>query len=134
MVISYYRPLILPTFVSSILFVMLICPQHTLDEILSTLNGLSMIPSFINNINDKVAHLSLFFLATILILSCKKSYTYYLICLFILAILLEFAQLIIPSRNFSFLDIVANLLGIVVGYIVTKIYTFFCKSFILNKK
>ena len=48
--------------------------------------------------------------------------------LFFLSITLELLQLIIPNRSFQLLDLLGNIFGVAVAYLVIKIYLFFNKS------
>ena len=47
--------------------------------------------------------------------------------LFFLSIILELLHLIIPNRSFQIADLVSNILGVMVAYLVIKIYLFFDK-------
>ena len=44
--------------------------------------------------------------------------------LFFLSIILELLHLIIPNRSFQIADLVSNILGVMVAYLVIKIYLF----------
>ena len=48
--------------------------------------------------------------------------------LFFLSIILELSHLIIPNRSFEFGDLISNILGIIVAYLVLKIYLLFNKK------
>ena len=48
--------------------------------------------------------------------------------LFFLAVVLEFFHFIIPNRSFQPGDLIGNILGVVVAYLIIKIYLFFNKS------
>ena len=48
--------------------------------------------------------------------------------LFFLSIALELAHLIIPKRSFQIEDLFANILGVIIGYCVIKIYLLFYKK------
>ena len=48
--------------------------------------------------------------------------------LFFLSIILEALHLIIPNRSFQIADLVGNILGVMVAYLVIKIYLFTDKS------
>ena len=48
--------------------------------------------------------------------------------LFFLSIILELLHLIIPNRSFQIADLVSNILGVMVAYLVIKIYLFIGKS------
>ena len=47
--------------------------------------------------------------------------------LFILSIILELFHLIIPNRSFQAGDLIVNILGVTVAYLLIKIYLFFNK-------
>ena len=52
-----------------------------------------------------------------------------LVCgLFFLSIILEFFHFIIPNRSFQLEDLAANIFGVMVAYLVIKIYLFFNKT------
>ena len=48
--------------------------------------------------------------------------------LFFLSITLELLHFIIPNRSFEFVDLVGNIFGVMVAYLVIKIYLFIDKS------
>ena len=48
--------------------------------------------------------------------------------LFFLSIILELLHLIIPNRSFQLADLLGNIFGVMVAYLVIKIYLFFNKS------
>ena len=48
--------------------------------------------------------------------------------LFFLSIILELLQIIIPHRAFQLGDLIGNILGVMVAYLVIKIYLFFDRS------
>ena len=48
--------------------------------------------------------------------------------LFFLSIILELFQFIIPNRAFQLQDLIGNILGVTVAYLVIKIYLFFNKT------
>ena len=48
--------------------------------------------------------------------------------LFFLSIALELLQFIIPNRSFQLADLLGNILGVMVAYLVIKIYLFIGKS------
>lgn len=69
---------------------------------------------------DKIAHFGLFFFASWNILHCysgTRSLSRFLLLIILLAPLTEIAQLYIPLRGFEWLDIVADLLGVLAGYL-----------------
>ena len=48
--------------------------------------------------------------------------------LFFLSIVLELLHFIIPNRSFQIADLLGNIFGVTVAYLVIKIYLFFDKS------
>ena len=48
--------------------------------------------------------------------------------LFFLSITLELLHFIIPNRSFELVDLVGNIFGVMVAYLVIKIYSFIDKS------
>ena len=48
--------------------------------------------------------------------------------LFFLSVILEFLHYIIPNRSFQSSDLIGNILGVIVAYLIIKIYLFFSKS------
>ena len=48
--------------------------------------------------------------------------------LLFLSIILEVAHIIIPNRSFQVSDLFANILGVIVAYLIIKIYLLFIKS------
>ena len=48
--------------------------------------------------------------------------------LFFLAITLELLHFIIPNRSFQLVDLISNIFGVMVAYLVIKIYSFVNKS------
>ena len=48
--------------------------------------------------------------------------------LFLLSIILEILQFIIPNRTFEIYDILANFVGVLVAYLLVVIYKFWSKS------
>lgn len=79
----------------------------------------------INN-NDKLIHFIEFFILTILVLktfqayNVKRFYFYGLIFLVFFVFLSESIQAFLPYRSFSYYDIAADLLGIIIGVGVFK--------------
>lgn len=45
-----------------------------------------------------------------------------LVVLMIVSVLMEFVQLIVPERGFSFLDILSNILGIIIAAVVVLVF------------
>ena len=48
--------------------------------------------------------------------------------LLFLSIILEVVHIIIPNRSFQVSDLFANILGVIVAYLIVKIYLLFIKS------
>ena len=48
--------------------------------------------------------------------------------LFFLSVILELLHLVIPNRSFQLGDLIGNILGVTVAYLVIKIYLLFNKS------
>ena len=48
--------------------------------------------------------------------------------LFFLSITLEFFHFIIPNRSFQVVDLLGNIFGVTVAYLIIKIYLFFYRS------
>ena len=48
--------------------------------------------------------------------------------LFFLSVTLELLHYIIPNRSFQLGDLIGNILGVTVAYLIIKIYLFFSKS------
>jgi hypothetical protein len=84
----------------------------------------SLIPTAIGGsvmYSDKLAHFIAYggmgFLAYISVASVNKR-VYLFLLVISLGVVLEFFQLYIPGRSASFVDIMANTLGVIVGYFV----------------
>ena len=52
----------------------------------------------------------------------KEDFKVVMIVLIFLSIALEFFQLIVPKRSFEHNDIIANILGLILAYLIIKIY------------
>ena len=48
--------------------------------------------------------------------------------LFFLAIILELLQVVVPNRAFQLVDLIGNISGVIVAYLIIKIYLFFNKT------
>ena len=48
--------------------------------------------------------------------------------LFFLAIILELLHVVVPNRAFQLVDLIGNISGVIVAYLIIKIYLFFNKS------
>ena len=83
-------------------------------------------PDLISNpIGTSINHLIYFLWLTILsFLINSKDYNLFnnLYFLFILSIGLELLHLLIPNRAFEYYDLIANILGIIIGLMVYKIF------------
>lgn len=80
---------------------------------------------------DMFQHGGYYFLLTlflIYLLPHERRSTVFFLFIFFFSFLFEALQLIIPSRTFTQLDIVSNLLGIATGFIVYNIYFNFKKQ------
>ena len=58
----------------------------------------------------------------------NKNFTKLVCGLFFLSIILELFHFIIPNRSFQLEDLAANIFGVMVAYLVIKIYLFFNKT------
>ena len=79
----------------------------------------------LNPIGTSINHLIYFLWLTILSFSINsKDYNLFnnLYFLFILSIGLELLHLFIPNRAFEYYDLIANILGIIIGLMVYKIF------------
>ena len=54
----------------------------------------------------------------------SKKLNYMFLYLFSISIILELAHLIIPNRSFQFEDLIGNITGVIVSYILIKFYEF----------
>ncbi len=54
----------------------------------------------------------------------SKKLDYIFLYLFLISIILELAHLVIPNRSFQFEDLIGNLTGVIVSYILIKFYEF----------
>ena len=54
----------------------------------------------------------------------SKKLNYIFLYLFLISIILELAHLVIPNRSFQFEDLIGNLTGVIVSYILIKFYEF----------
>lgn len=80
----------------------------------------------IENSWDKLNHFMAFFALYILLinsyfaLSVLKTF----LVLFVFAVQIEIVQYFIPGREFSFFDIAADVVGMLIGYVVLWMYSF----------
>ena len=52
----------------------------------------------------------------------SKKLNYIFLYLFLISIILELTHLIIPNRSFQFEDLIGNITGVIVSYILIKFY------------
>ena len=48
--------------------------------------------------------------------------------LFFLSVILELIHIVVPNRSFQLADLIGNISGVIVAYLIIKIYLFFNKS------
>ena len=78
---------------------------------------------------DKINHAFAFFVLFILAnfaFKIRKIWIFFWLIIFGLQI--EIVQNFLPKREFSFLDIIADFIGICIGFFTTKIYEFWRKN------
>ena len=54
----------------------------------------------------------------------SKKLNYMFLYLFSISIILELAHIVIPNRSFQFEDLIGNITGVIITYILTKFYEF----------
>ena len=54
----------------------------------------------------------------------SKKLNYIFLYLFLISIILELTHLIIPNRSFQFEDLIGNITGVIISYILMKFYEF----------
>ena len=54
----------------------------------------------------------------------QKKLNYIFFYLFFISIILELAHLVIPNRSFQFEDLIGNVTGVIISYILIKFYEF----------
>ena len=54
----------------------------------------------------------------------SKKLDYIFLYLFLISIILELAHLVIPNRSFQFEDLIGNITGVIISYILMKFYEF----------
>ena len=54
----------------------------------------------------------------------RKKLNYIFLYLFFISIILELAHLVIPNRSFQFEDLIGNITGVIISYILMKFYEF----------
>ena len=107
-----------------VLLVLYLFPGSLIGYILY--NDLSTQPNLISNpIGTSINHFIYFFyLSTIGLLSYldNTSFNKIFIFIFLLSAILEILHLIVPNRSFEYLDFIANISGVLVGYCLMIIY------------
>ena len=93
--------------------------QETLLELFEKPLGIS--------INHFVSYLSISFLGFALYFE-NKNFKKLVFGLIFLSAILEFFHFIIPNRSFEIQDLVSNIFGVMVAYLVIKIYLSFYKA------
>ena len=64
------------------------------------------------------------FTAVLSYLNNQKKLNYIFLYLFFISIILELAHLVIPNRSFQFEDLIGNITGVIISYILMKFYEF----------
>jgi PAT family beta-lactamase induction signal transducer AmpG len=79
--------------------------------------------SSFNMLNDKIIHFAVYLILSFLVFRASLTFKRFLLfmCLFALGVLTEFLQYTSGLRNFEYMDIIANTLGILVGFLIYKI-------------
>ena len=54
----------------------------------------------------------------------QKKLNYIFLYLFFISIILELSHLVIPNRSFQFEDLIGNITGVIISYILMKFYEF----------
>ncbi len=74
--------------------------------------------------NHFYTFLILSFTAVLSYSSNQKKLNYIFLYLFFISIILELAHLVIPNRSFQFEDLIGNITGVIISYILMKFYEF----------
>ncbi len=74
--------------------------------------------------NHFYTFLILSFIAVLSYSNNPKQLNYVFLYLFFISILLELAHLVIPNRSFQFEDLIGNISGVIISYILLKFYEF----------
>ena len=74
--------------------------------------------------NHLYTFLILSFIAILSYSNNSKKLNYAFLYLLLISIILELAHLIIPNRSFQFEDLIGNITGVIVSYILIKFYEF----------
>ena len=84
-----------------------------------------------NQFGNSINHFLLYFCVALLgfYLYSKEKYLKKVIYgLFFLSLMLEFLQFIVPLRAFELADLIANFFGVLIAYLVIKIYLLFIRK------
>ena len=74
--------------------------------------------------NHLYTFLILSFTAVLSYSNNQKKLNYIFFYLFFISIILELAHLVIPNRSFQFEDLIGNITGVIISYILIKFYEF----------
>ena len=74
--------------------------------------------------NHFYTFLILSFIAVLSYSNKSKKLNYVFLYLFSISIILELAHIIIPNRSFQFEDLIGNVTGVIISYILIKFYEF----------
>ena len=74
--------------------------------------------------NHFYTFLILSFIAVLSYSNNSKKLNYMFLYLFSISIILELAHIIIPNRSFQFEDLIGNITGVIISYILIKFYEF----------
>ena len=74
--------------------------------------------------NHFYTFLILSFIAVLSYSNNSKKLNYIFLYLFLISIILELAHLVIPNRSFQFEDLIGNITGVIIAYILMKFYEF----------
>ena len=58
----------------------------------------------------------------------ERNFLNVFIFLFLLSLILEVLHLIVPNRSFEYLDLIANIMGVLIGYSVVTMYKYWRKN------
>ena len=74
--------------------------------------------------NHFYTFLILSFIAVLSYSNNSKKLNYMFLYLFSISIILELAHIVIPNRSFQFEDLIGNITGVIISYILIKFYEF----------
>ena len=74
--------------------------------------------------NHFYTFLILSFIAVLSYSNNSKKLNYIFLYLFSISIILELAHIVIPNRSFQFEDLIGNITGVIITYILVKFYEF----------